>query len=61
MRIEHRLLTPDTAYGIFIDLNEEWPNPNPFAAKRVDFAVSFGGRTVELSWEELLKKLGMRQ
>lgn len=49
------------SYGVHINLDDGLPSPHPFALHTADFCIEFNGRRVEMSWEQLLKKLGFRQ
>lgn len=50
-----------SSYGVHINLDEGLPSPNPVVLHTADFCLEFNGRRVEMSWEQLLKKLGFRQ
>jgi hypothetical protein len=49
------------SYGVHVNLDEGLPSPDPTALHTADFCLEFNGRKVEMSWEQLLKKLGFRQ
>lgn len=50
-----------TSYGVHVNLDEGLPSPDPMVLHCADFCLEFNGRRVEMSWEQLLKKLGFRQ
>lgn len=57
-----RLLLPQLSVGMALDFDAEGlPDPHPLAAKRVDIAVTWRGRTVEMGWEEFFNRLGLPQ
>lgn len=60
---ENTLQIPQKSVGLEINLDtdEGWPTPHPLAVKRVDIEVTFGGKTVGMSWEKFLTKMGFRQ